>query len=336
MQTKIYFILFGMSVLLSTGAFSQEYYNYLKPTLGWEIQPSDDTPVDLPEFYGDINDMSGGYAVGDTVHDFTAYDFYGNSITLSEQLTVNRPLVLINGSVSCLRFRNTFDTTDASPEYGIAQQFLWDHEQDFNWVFIYNMEAHPDSGACPSNCPAVPNLDTVVVQHVNYVDRRYAMHDWLESDSTFNFPFNMYCDNPDNGIYNHFFRRPYGILTLNCEGIVTNRGNWAHQWIAQNTEVLEQMMVEDFQTCQSEAQSVDQVNEESVTVGPVPFNDILTISHAGVAQRILIYDVTGKTIYDQTVNQTVVTIDTLDWPAGSYVLMLPGDQSTETRLLLKY
>ena len=209
-------LLAGMACTLSMAQYGD---------FGLAEQPADTAAVNDIIYYGDLMDMSGGYNVGDTVFDFTAYDFDGNPINLYDQLAGERPVVLVSGSVSCIRFRNVFDPLLPGQEVWAARTFIYDHQDDFNWIFIYGVEAHPTDGNCPSNCPPTINTDTAVVQPAIYSERRWAMHNW-ENSPEHDLPFTMYADNPDNSIYNNFFQRPFGLLALNCDGTVGIRADW--------------------------------------------------------------------------------------------------------------
>ena len=203
---------------------------------GLPEQPADTASVDDIIFYGDYMDMSGGYNVNDTVYNFTVYDFDGNPVELYDELAGPKPVVLVSGSVSCIRFRNVFDPSLPGQEVWSARNFIYDHIEDYNWIFIYGVEAHPTDGNCPSNCPPTVNTDTAVVQPSIYAERRWAMHDWLESP-IHDFPFTMYADNPDNAIYNTFFQRPFGMIGLNCDGTVAIRADWVTNFFADSDNV---------------------------------------------------------------------------------------------------
>ena len=56
-------------------------------SFGEDNCPSDSTAVDDLIFYGEMLDMSNGYQVGETVFDFTVYDFDGNALNLYEELS---------------------------------------------------------------------------------------------------------------------------------------------------------------------------------------------------------------------------------------------------------
>ena len=205
-------------------------------TFGEATCPEDSAAVDDIIYYGELLDMSGGYDTGDTVFDFTVYDFDGNSLNLYTELSGEKPVVLINGSVSCLRFRGTFEPDNNGQQYVAARNYLEEHANDYNWIFIYGVEAHPTDGNCPSNCPPTVSNDTTVVQPPFYVDRRWAVRGWEDSPEH-DFPFTMYADNPSNAVYNNFFQRPFGMVAINCDGTVAMRGDWVNSFFMDATNV---------------------------------------------------------------------------------------------------
>lgn len=246
-------LLAGMACTLSMAQYGD---------FGLAEQPADTAAVDDIIYYGDYMDMSGGYNVGDTVFDFTAYDFDGNPINLYDQLAGERPVVLVSGSVSCIRFRNVFDPLVPGQEVWAARTFIYDHQDDFNWIFIYGVEAHPTDGNCPSNCPPTINTDTAVVQPAVYSERRWAMHDW-ENSTEHDMPFTMYADNPDNSIYNNFFQRPFGLLALNCDGTVGIRADWVTSFFFDISNGEELMMFrQGYTSCQIDWEPEEDEDEE--------------------------------------------------------------------------
>lgn len=246
-------LLAGMACTLSMAQYGD---------FGLAEQPADTAAVDDIIYYGDYMDMSGGYNVGDTVFDFTAYDFDGNPINLYDQLAGEQPVVLVSGSVSCIRFRNVFDPLVPGQEVWAARTFIYDHQDDFNWIFIYGVEAHPTDGNCPSNCPPTINTDTAVVQPAVYSERRWAMHDW-ENSTEHDMPFTMYADNPDNSIYNNFFQRPFGLLALNCDGTVGIRADWVTSFFLDISNGEELMMFrQGYTSCQIDWEPEEDEDEE--------------------------------------------------------------------------
>lgn len=205
--------------------------------LGLDAQPHDSTEIDDLIDYGELLEFEGGYHVGDLAADFTLYDFEGNPINLYEELQGDKPVVLVSGSISCLRFRNSYDPNLNSQEYFSIRNFLDDYEQYFNWIYVYGIEAHPTDGNCPSNCPPTTSTDTTTLQHPDYHYRRWAVNTWLNSPEH-EFNQNMFADNPDNAVYNTFFQRPFGVVVMNCDATVAMRGDWLHQWLVSNQQQL--------------------------------------------------------------------------------------------------
>ncbi|MBV41817.1 MAG: hypothetical protein CL834_02170, partial [Crocinitomicaceae bacterium] len=231
-------------------------------SFGQDTCPADSVPVDDIIYYGEMLDMSNGYQVGDTVFDFTVYDFDGTPLNLYDELSGQKPVVLINGSVSCLRFRGTFEPDNNGQQYVAARNYLESHADDVNWIFIYGVEAHPTDGNCPSNCPPTVSNDTTVVQPPYYLNRRWAVNSWEQSPEH-DFPFTMYADNQDNAVYNNFFQRPFGMLAVNCDGTVALRGDWVNSFFMDSGNVAElNAWRSDSNTCSIEWTPEEDANED--------------------------------------------------------------------------
>ncbi len=326
--------------LLYLKAYSQvTYENAMTENLGWPFLPLDLEPIAPLENYGELNDYSGGYMIGDTVADFTVYDFFGNSLTLSEQLTGDKPVIIMNSSVSCIRFRNLFDLTIDSQETTTAREFILDHLEDFNWIFIYNLEAHPSDGNCPSNCPPVETLDSAVTQGPDYGYRRYAMHNWETHGFPYEFPFTMYSDNPDNGIYNNYFRRAFGIVVLSCEGVVLQRGDWANQFITFETDYLTSLAAETYQQCEvieeEEEVGISSNLEETFVVYPNPVENNLVLNGLSGTGTIQLYGSMGQLIWNKNINDLSIPIDASDLEKGVYTLTVFTNGSAYNSRIVK-
>lgn len=50
---------------------------------------------------------------------------------------------------------------------------------------------------------------------------------------SYDFPHNLWIDNPNNGLYNNFFARPFGCVVLDCDGMVIERGDWTGDWLSE-------------------------------------------------------------------------------------------------------
>jgi|GEM_PF-5283814 len=214
---------------------------------------------------GDLMDFSGGYHEGDIVADFTAFNKDGEEFSLSSLLEDSslsgKYTVLISGSNSCNRFTNFFNAN--STNYSESHQFIGSHLEDFNWIMVYGYEAHPiDTENCLSNCPSAAVSGPAgfgEFQHQTYAERLDAVSRWagvqdgsIETPETiatyahgsseptgeqfqnytplgFNIP--VYADNIDNMVYDTFFKKPFGVLVIDCSGIIVAQGDWFNNWL---------------------------------------------------------------------------------------------------------
>ena len=200
--------------------------------LGLDAEPLATDSIESLPYSGEANDFSGGYAIGDTVGDFHLWTLNGEEFLLSNEVEEDKPTILFNGSATCVRFQNDWNETQATSPL----PWVMEHLDIFNWVPIYVAEAHSlDTENCPSNCPDLPIQGPhgqYMLQHVTVQDRIDAAQvvmDMMgpESNGVWNFPFDdILIDSPDNLIYSHYFLRPAGIVVINCDGVVVDRGDW--------------------------------------------------------------------------------------------------------------
>ncbi len=248
--------------------------------LGTDVQPEPSEHISPLIYYGEVFDFSGGYHVGDTAMNFTIYDKMGDQVTLYDELASDKPVILVSGSVSCNRFRDVF-ASDAVGTYLDVQNYIDGTRNDFNWIFVYGVEAHPTDGNCPSNCPPSITTDTTVLQHPDYNYRLWALQGWLDSQEH-TFDYRMYADNPDNAVYNTFFQKAFGILVLNCDGTVAMQGDWLTTFIPSNIDALTEFK-ENYTLCtidwpptppySGEAESLDD-QEDTVGVSEIDATQI--------------------------------------------------------------
>lgn len=291
---RLFFLVGACSLMISMG---QAQYGYI----GLDVEPADSELIESPLYHGEFNDMSGGYAVGDTVRNFIAYDPDGNPVDLYEKLAGEKPVIVANGSITCPRFRDIFNLDLNSGEYTAVRSFIAEQEDAFEWIFIYGIEAHPTAGDCPSNCPPVVTTDTAVVQATHYGERRFAVDNWLGA-THFDFPFNMYADHPSNAVYNTFFERPSGWLALNCDGTVARRGDWL-LFSLLNPEIQADLVAwgSGFSSCEIDWENPVIEEEEDDVVLP-PLNDLGQEQWVGIASE----QAAQAAMYPNPANQLVV------------------------------
>lgn len=232
----------------------------LKDNLGVDSQPLLADSIQEMRDQGELMDFSGGYHVGDTVADFTVYGINGEELNMSSLLEESslsgKYTVLFSGSNSCNKFTSFFNTSTSGTTN--AHTFLQDHLADFNWAMIYGYEAHPiDVENCLSNCPTAIIAGPSGVgelQHQTYEDRIMAMNRWVgiqngsipvpevgytytpgeiepTGEQNLNYtPLGLdipvYADNPNNQVYDTYFKKPFGCLVIDCSGIVVYQSDW--------------------------------------------------------------------------------------------------------------
>lgn len=331
----------ALAVALLTGSnlFAQSV------DFGRDQQPSDAEAIDDLIFYGGEMEFLGGYVEGDTVGDFTVYDFNGQGLNLYDTFQNGKPTLMMSTSVSCPRATNGFLPDAASTGlYGSLQLLLTEHYDDFNWIMVYGVEAHPTVGECPSNCPPGFYNDTTVAQHETYLYRRYAVGN-LQNSPQHEFPFMMYADNPDNAVYNNFFQRPFGLCAINCNGVVELRGDWAHTTIHQNYTALVAMINEvpcttapiddddDVENPGGEPTLVDESSDRArIKAWPNPALESVRISipaRFGNAVRIRLIDGYGRVVFDQPSAAGEQTIPLQNLAKGVVYVEISGDAISE-------
>ncbi len=334
------------AALLTAGnAFAQSV------DFGRATQPSDAESVDELIYYGEDLEFIGGYFEGDTVGDFTVYDFDGTPLNLYQTLENEKPTLIISVSVSCPRATNGFlPGAEETGLYSSFQQLINEHYDDFNWILVYGVEAHPALGECPSNCPPGAYNDTTVVQHETYLYRRYAAGN-LQNSPEHVFPFPIYADNPDNAVYNNFFQRPFGLCAVNCNGVVELRGDWAHTFI--HAEYAALLALIEASPCADAPIDGDNDDEEnpdgevtSITTiaaanalraWPNPAGETVRLSvptSFGSAVNIRMFDNYGRVVHDQTSAAGEHTLSLQNLAKGVFVVEITGNgQSERLRLV---
>lgn len=227
MTLRFSLILLSMSLAMTVSG-QNEHFNWL----GLDVMPLPTDSIDDVPYSGELNDFSGGYALGDTIGDFHLWSLLGEDFILSNGINPDKPTIIFNGSATCVRFQNDWLLT--APNNIVS--WVNSHLEDFNWIPVYVAEAHAlDMDNCPSNCPAFPIAGPdgqYRNQHRIVQDRYDAAQTVIDfmgpgSDNDFAFPWDdMLIDSPNNIIYEHFFLRPAGAVVINCDGVVVQRADW--------------------------------------------------------------------------------------------------------------
>jgi len=228
-------------------------------------QPELTDPILKVRSQGDLMSFSEGYQIGDYVADFTLYDHSMEDLNMNALLEKSsisgKYTILFSASNSCNKSTAFFNAN--STDYIAAQTFMSEHLEDFNWLMIYGYEAHPiDSENSPSNCSPTAKSGPIgegEYQHKTYQDRLNAIKRWRgiqngsisasKTISTYTYnsenstgkqfqnykPLDLdipvYADSPNNLIYDTYFKKPFGILIIDCSGQVVNQGDWLDSWM---------------------------------------------------------------------------------------------------------
>lgn len=225
---KFFFTLLILCGIAMSVAGQNEHFLWL----GLDEEPLATDSIDLVPYSGELNEFTGGYAIGDTVGDFHLWTMQGEEFLLSNEIDPTKPTIILNGSATCIRFQNDW-SVGTSP---VVVEWVTTHLEDFNWIPVYVAEAHAlDIENCPSNCPAFP----IAGPNGQYLNQHRIVQDRIDaaqmvidymgpgSDNQWQFPWDdMLIDSPNNLIYDHFFHRPAGIVVIDCDGVVVDRGDW--------------------------------------------------------------------------------------------------------------
>lgn len=208
-----HFLVIWMALLFSITAFSQT-----QPGIGLNSLPSDtDSICPIPVYTGSFNNT--GYAVSDTVPDFTLYDLNGTAYTLSALLQNNTPVLLISSSLTCPVYRGKIPVINqmASVYGSLLQIFI-----------VYTVEAHPVIDISPYSgtvwtTSSNQTENILFRQPVTYGERK-SMVDTMLSLFTINVP--VLIDGPCNNWWLNYGPAPNNAYLIKTDGTVAAKHPW--------------------------------------------------------------------------------------------------------------
>ncbi len=207
-----------LAALLSCTIWAQAQ-PVLQPSIGIGALPNDsDAICYIPPFYS-INYDSVGYQVGDTVADFTLHQLDGTPVTLSDVMSDGKPVVLMSGSYTCIRFRNNKDViNDIQQIYGSS----------INVLIIYIVEPHVIvdwSPYRPEEWVTLANQDAGILyrQPTTYGERKAIAYDMLDS---MNYQPTMLIDGPCNNWWLNYGQGPNRGYLIEPNGVVNALHGW--------------------------------------------------------------------------------------------------------------
>lgn len=211
---KRYFICL-FCLLFCAGSYAQPY---LKPSIGLASLPADNEPIcNIPVYLGNYD--TSGYAIGDTIADFTLYKTNGTPVHMQSVLQMHRPILLVAGSYTCGEFRSKVaDINNMATFYSGL----------LNIIVVYTPEAHPNNDICPyTGTVFVGNQniqDNIFYPQPTTYGERVAMVDTMNAHLTIIPP--VVVDGPCNEWWTHFGPAPNNAYLVDTNGIVKGKAGW--------------------------------------------------------------------------------------------------------------
>lgn len=211
MKTLITFLI----LLISISVQSQIV---LKPHIGLNSRPEDsDTMCYFEPYTGGFNTT--GYQQGDTLNDFTLFNYNGDTLNLRRELMKGKPVVLVSCSYTCPVYRNRVPQLNT----------LFAQYSDSVSIFlIYTIEAHPYPDISPYFGyvnPSQQNINEGILypQPANYGQRKHMV--WkMDSAMTINVP--VFIDGPCDTWLRNYGPAPNNAYLITKQGIVFSKHPW--------------------------------------------------------------------------------------------------------------
>ncbi|MCP4443125.1 MAG: T9SS type A sorting domain-containing protein [Aureispira sp.] len=203
--------------LLSYSTFAQPT---LKPSIGIGSLPSNSDPIcTIPVYTGDFDTV--GHDKGDTIPDFTLYTPNGTAVNMQTALTTGKPVLLVNGSLTCPVFRGKIaDINNIAATYNSNLQVY----------IVYTVEAHPTDPSPYSGTIWVTgqnqNAGILYPQPTTYGERK-ALVDTLTSN--YSITPEILIDGPCNNWWASFGPAPNNAYLIDTNGVVFEKHGWFHK-----------------------------------------------------------------------------------------------------------
>ena len=206
-----------LTILWFLGSFYVIAQPTLKPSIGIAALPNDsDSICTFPVFTGSFD--SSGYAIGDTIPDFTLYTLSGNAVNMQTVLGQGKPVLLVGGNWTCPVFRNKIATINNMAMVYAGQLEIY---------IVYGIEAHPTTISPYSGAVWITNSNQQAgilhPQPTTYGERK-ALADSLLANYTINVP--LLIDGPCNEWISNFGPAPNNAYLIDTTGIVYEKQAW--------------------------------------------------------------------------------------------------------------
>lgn len=206
-----------LTFLWLLGSFYSIAQPTLKPSIGIVSLPNDsDSICTFPVFTGNFD--SSGYAIGDTIPDFTLYTLAGYPVNMQTVLGQGKPVLLIGGNWTCPVFRNKIATINNMATVYAGQLGIY---------IVYGIEAHPTTISPYSGAVWITNSNQQAgilhPQPTTYGERK-ALADSLLANYTVNVP--VLIDGLCNEWVSNFGPAPNNAYLIDTTGVVYEKQAW--------------------------------------------------------------------------------------------------------------
>ena len=193
----------------------------LLPSIGLSALPADTAAICAGPPYTGSYDTT-GYAVGDTVADFTLYTVAGAPVTLSSVLQGGMPVLLVSASYTCPVFRGKIAELNRIDSIYQGQLKVY---------VVYTLEAHPIVDPSPYSgtvWTTAQNQQAGVLfrQPTTYGERK-ALIDSM-TQAAYLRP-EVLVDGPCNPWWQHFGPAPNNATLIQPDGRVFAKHDWFHR-----------------------------------------------------------------------------------------------------------
>jgi len=190
----------------------------LKPHIGLNSQPSNaDSMCYFQPYLGNFDTT--GYEAGDTLNDFTLFNYIGDTLYLRRELLKGKPVVLISCSYTCPVFRNKIPQLNS---------LFSQYSDSVSFFLIYTIEAHPYPDISPYFGyvnPTQQNINAGILypQPRTYEQRKTLV--WkMDSAMIINVP--VFIDGPCDTWLRKFGPAPNNAYLITKQGIVFSKHPW--------------------------------------------------------------------------------------------------------------
>ena len=212
----------------------------MKPHIGLDALPADAAAVCDVQYLGDFD--TSGYAIGDTVNDFTLYNLNGDVMHLAEALQNGKPKLFIAGSYTCPVFRNRIPHINS---------IVGNYGGLVDVIVVYTIEAHPSGDISPyfgyENVTSQNQQDGVLFPQPDTYDERKALAAALIQE--FGLNATVLIDGPCNEWWLHYGPAPVNATLVDTNGLVVAKHAWFNQYPQNMMCALDTLLGTAFGNC---------------------------------------------------------------------------------------